>query len=221
VSSGRLASWRVVAAAQELARAGDAVVLNIPDPDILVPAPLRHMTQLVYVGDVTPARGLETMLEVLSHLDNSFTLLVIGRAGTDAATTLRSAAQRLGVTERVKVTGRLEHAEAWSLAGGSLAGLNLLSAAPAYLNAIATKVWEYMAIGLPPVVTDLPGQARLVANIDGALVCQSPKEVAAVVRRLGEDRVFWQRVSDRGRALVEEAWGEHRPDIVIQSTIRP
>jgi glycosyltransferase involved in cell wall biosynthesis len=216
VSAGRAASWRVLVAAPELARSGDRVALNIPDPSSLPMAAHDGSNRIVYVGDVTEARGAVTMVETLAELDESFRLSLIGRAGVETRGAISSMADRLGVADRIEFTGQLEHDKAWSAARAALAGLNLLQPVPAYREAVATKLWEYMAVGLPPVVSDLPGQRRLVEDLDPRLVVRSPTEAAAVLRELSRDPERRAALAVEARRIAEQAWEESRPDLVVQ-----
>ena len=218
---GRGIAWRTMTAAPELTRTGDHVVLNLPDPASVDPMPFRGDKSLVYIGDLTIARGAVEMVEVLSHLDETFSLTLIGPASQEVNTAITSVASKLGVATHVKKPGRLAHSEAWTAAGGSLAGLSLLADVPAYREAVATKVWEYMAHGIPPVVSDLPGQRRLVSQLDASLICGSPKEAAAAIRRLADDQAKRTELGERARSLVEKAWSEHRPDLAVQSVVEP
>lgn len=221
VRTGRLAAWRVMVAATELALRGDFVVLNIPNPATIEFGQHDGSKRLVYVGDLTQARGALDMIDLLAELDDDFELRLIGSAGEELATLLTSRAEKLGVALRVETTGRLSHREAWEAARGALAGLNLLRPVPAYRDAVATKLWEYLAAGLPPIVTDLPGQAKLIGRLDIELVCASSAEAAAIARMLTEDPVRRAELATRGRRMVESAWEEERPDLAVQAVVEP
>lgn len=161
------------------------------------------------------------MVELLTELDETFDLRLVGSVSPSLAEELGSRAEQLGVAERIEMTGRLEHEDAWAAARGSLAGLNLLRPVPAYREAVATKLWEYLAAGIPPIVSDLPGQARLIQNLDGSLVCGSVSEAAATVSELSREPDRRADLGRRGRRLIEEAWESRRPDLVIQSIVEP
>ncbi len=218
---GRVAAWRVLAAAGELRRPGDFLVLNIPDPSSLSISDYDGSRRLVYVGDVTEARGAAAMVQVLAALDDSFDLLIVGNVGVDTAEAVLEMAQELDVANRIEMTGRMEHHEAWQMAGGALAGLNLLEPVPAYQMAVATKLWEYMAIGVPPIVSNLPGHARIVGQIDPNLVCGSLEEAAAVAAALASNPSHRKRLAETGRLLLEHMWAESRPDLAIQEAVAP
>lgn len=221
IAMGRATAWRVMVAAPELARDHDYVALNIPDPGALSPASYDGSNRLVYVGDLTVARGALAMVDVLAALDDTYELLLIGRAGPETLRLIRERSAERNVLDRVVITGRLPHTEAWERASGSLVGLNLLEPVPAYREAVATKLWEYMAVGLPPLVSDLPGQARLLSRVDPDLVCAGPEDAAAVIGELGRDHERRRALGDRARATFEDAWAANRPDRVVQEVVLP
>ena len=219
---GRILAWRIVVAAPELASPGDYLVLNVPDPGSFSPsASAGSSRRLVYVGDVTVARGVLEMVDTLGELDAEFELVVIGAVDDETRRLVTSKASKLGVTDRLNLAGRLPHAEAWALARESVAGLNPLRPVPAYREAVATKLWEYMAAGLPPLVSDLPGQSAVVSEIDPALVCATAKEFAEQAIRLSRDTGFREEVVTTGLEMVNRKWSEHRPDLTIQEAVTP
>jgi len=222
VRLGRILAWRVVVAAPELARYGDTVVVNVPNPEKFVSTPSRATSaKLVYVGDVTIARGALEMVEVLGDLDARFELLIIGRTDDETERAMSHRASQLGITDRLTLTGRLPHDEAWRLAADSSAGLSLLQPVPAYQQAVATKLWEYMAVGIPPIVSDLPGQAAVVGQIHPDLVCSSAGDAAAIATRLEQDRQLRESIVSTGIELVSQKWNEVRPDLAIQEAVVP
>ena len=221
VATGRLAAWRVLVAAPELAREGDHVALNIPDPAQLEPTPHDGSKRIVYVGDVTRARGAIAMVEMLSSLDEAFHLVLVGRVSEETFDEIHEIASQRGVENRIELTGQLDHGQAWSRARGSLAGLNLLTDVPAYRQAVATKLWEYMSIGLPPVVSDLPGQRRLLTQVDSGLVASTPGEAAQILEDLDGDPDRRSSLASACRRLSEAAWEQNRPDVVVQRVFDP
>lgn len=218
---GRLLAWRTIVAADHLAQSNDVVVDNIPDPDRLNPKPGPRRAQMVYVGDVTLERGALDMVRSLPGLASEAELLVVGRVSDQTRQAMEIEASRLGVSGQMRLVGRMSHEEAWEMAASALVGLNLLGNTPAYREAVATKVFEYMAVGLPPVVSNLPGQAAVVRQIDESLVCDSPDDVTVLVKELSADPGRYEELVSRGRQLVEAAWSERRPDLRLQRLFAP
>lgn len=220
---GRAVAADVIAAAPDIAGAGDVVVMNLPDPgpmDRLATAPLGEH-RVVYVGDVTRSRGAMEMIEVLGALGPPFELRVIGRVDDSLRLAMVNAAQAHGVKDRVRFEGRLPVDQAWELAAGAVAGLSLLHDLPAYRNAVATKLWEYLAAGIPPVVTDLPGQASVVRQVDHRLVCASPQAAAEAIRLLKDQSHLRSEIVSRGMDLARETWHVYRPDLALLGVVSP
>lgn len=214
---GRLLASQTVVAASELADESSITVANIPDPSSFVPRTDGDASVVVYVGDVTEARGANEIAELARELPG-LKFLVIGRVDDSLREQMRETA---GPDAKLSIVGRLPHDEAWSLASGALAGLSLLRPMPAYQKAVATKLWEYCAAGIPPVVSDLPGQRAFVDQIDPALVVSEVGSARVALQRLTEDRKWASEVSVRARGIAENAWNESRPDLELVRAVSP
>ncbi|HEY5889285.1 MAG TPA: glycosyltransferase, partial [Acidimicrobiia bacterium] len=213
----KLAS-EVIVAADELSFPGAVVVLNVPDPaDFeVVPPDMVHPTA-VYVGDVTEARGALEIAELASRLPD-IEFLVIGRVGPNLAAEMVEIA---GQNSSLTLVGRKSHGEAWEMASGSIAGLSLLRPLPAYLEATATKLWEYSAAGIPPVVTNLPGQKRFVASIHPGLAGGTIDDIETILLRLCKDPEFRNGASVAAREAAVAAWESARPDQALVRVVSP
>jgi hypothetical protein len=203
-------------AAPELADAQTVLVRNIPDPADFKPLPMDLPLRVVYVGDVTEARGAAEIAELAGEMP-AVEVLIIGRVNGE----LRDEMLGVATGGRLRVHGRLPHSEAWDLAGGSVAGLSLLQPAPAYLDAVATKLWEYCASGIPPVVSNLPGQAQFAARISPDLVVDGIPAARQVIERLIDDDEWSAEIRVRSRELAEEDWEANRPDLALQEAMIP
>jgi len=87
---------------------------------------------------------------------------------------------------------------------GALAGLALLHDVPNYRHSMPTKVIEYLAHGVPAIVTPLPVPAALVQGSGGGLVVPFG-DVDAVVRAvlgLAADPQRARRMGAAGHAAV-------------------
>ena len=162
------------------------VVRNHPDVHVLPDSgdPVGPPRAL-YVGDVRESRGLWDMVEAVARADG-WLLDVVGPVGRDDRARLEARMARQDLAGRVRVHGRLVPERAWQLAAGASCGLALLHDTAAFRAALPTKVLEYLACGLPVIVTDLPRQAELVSSAGaGAVVSSAPgraaQEAAAVL----------------------------------------
>jgi hypothetical protein len=100
-----------------------AVFPNYPAERSL-PDPAADQGFIVYVGDITGARGATDMVEAVARLDPARPLVMIGRCPEDLADLLRARADAAGVA--LEVTGWMRHGEAMARAAGASAGLSLL-----------------------------------------------------------------------------------------------
>jgi hypothetical protein len=207
----------VVVAAPEISSRDDIVVANVPDPSTMSYSGPRHPPAVVYVGDITMARGALEMA-ALARTIPECRFVLIGPVDDDLK---RQMVERAGSEAQLELTGRLPHGEAWRRADGAVAGLSLLRPLPAYLDATATKLWEYCAAGITPVVTRLPGQVHFVAKLDQGLAAASVDGLALIIRRLVDDADWSKTLSLRARDLAERAWYEERPDIQLVRAVSP
>lgn len=173
-------------------------------PDHVPPA---GGARLVHVGNLTTARGSETMVEAtrLAHEASGgvVTLEVIGPARDHASREVMERGHREGyVTWR----GFRPAAEAMAALDGALAGLSLLADVPNYRGSMPTKVVEYLAHGIPAVTTPLPLAEEIVREVDAGVVVpfEDPQAVADAVVRLWRDPAQAAAMGSRGRDLVRE-----------------
>lgn len=140
------------------------VVMNSFDESLL-PEPQREPDpgasagdfRILYHGTVNPWYGVELIVEALAHILPAVPrarLDILGEG--DALPAVRRRAAELGIVDRVTIPGRyLPQPEVLALARGASVGVvpNL----PTKLNrfALSSKLFEYVALGIPVVSADL------------------------------------------------------------------
>lgn len=170
------------------------VLRNLPDPAMLPdPGPRDPGPRALYVGDVRASRGLFAMLEAVGAAPD-WTLDVVGpvapgdRGALDAALTADP-----DLADRIRWHGRMAPVASFALARGAWAGLLLLADTPAFVDALPSKLHEYLACGLAVITTDLPRSAELVRQTGAGVVVPCGADaslgaaVADVLRRWSAD----------------------------------
>lgn len=120
---------------------------------------------VVYLGDVTHARGVDVALAACSTLGVG--LHLIGRITPETRAKL-AAQSTLG--DRLKVDGLVSNSRAIESLTGASVGLSPLRDLPNYRHSQPTKILEYLAVGLPVVASDLPGTRELVEGLDAVFL---------------------------------------------------
>lgn len=153
-----------------------------------LPAPAQPAGDVVYVGDITQARGAVFAIEAVARMRVRHRLRLIGRCAPPLRATLEQLARARGV--ELDLPGFLPHREAMRAVAIAEVGLCPLEDQPNYRYSLPTKVLEYLSLGVPVVASDLPGTAAVVAGRPGVQLV-APRALDAWVSAL--DRVVTNR----------------------------
>jgi glycosyltransferase involved in cell wall biosynthesis len=114
--------------------------------------------RIVYHGTVTPHYGLDLLIGVLPHIRAHVPAARVEIYGEgDAIPALKDMACKLGVSDYVRIVdGFLPHREVLKAVVGASVGV--VPNRPIGLNrfALSTKLFEYCALGVPVVASELP-----------------------------------------------------------------
>jgi glycosyltransferase involved in cell wall biosynthesis len=188
------------------------VVLNLPDADELLARPIASFgrRRVVYVGRVTEERGSLVTLEALKILRERGEPVEFLCIGPASGAHQRVIAQRIKdyALEGIELTGLLSQPEAVSrLADGSV-GLAVLSRTPNYERSYPTKMFEYMALGLPVIASNFELYRGVVEDARCGLCVnpESPRELADAISRLLSAPALSRESGENGRRAVAERY---------------
>lgn len=155
-----------------------------PVPDSIAPPDVDGRPRIVYVGRISWSRGLAEMIEVGRRLGDTCSVELVGAVDADAQSALDEA-----VDDGVVVWhGYLGNSDALALTEGALAGLSLLGEHGNFVGSMPTKIFEYLARGVPVITTPLPLARSVVEDADAGFIVgfgDVDGAVAAVERLLG------------------------------------
>jgi glycosyltransferase involved in cell wall biosynthesis len=181
------------------------VVLNttyVPE----APAPPGDDRRVVYLGHLSPDRGVGEMIELARLLrPHGITVELIGPADARARARIEPA-QAEGL---LRWPGFVPNDQAMQMVDGALAGLSLLQDEPNFRHSMPTKVVEYMARGVPVVTTPLPAAAELVARHECGYVVPfgDPRAAADAVLELAADSSLRTKMGRRGHEAAHRSLG--------------
>ena len=204
----------IVAATPTIARkfpaAKTVVVQNFPEAsfagaDGAAPRLAERADAFVYAGGLMEVQGVREMAQ-------AFALLPEGMIGTVAGwfhpAALEQEIAALPGWRRVRFLGEVSRSEIVRAMDGARAGIVLNHPTPNYIDAYSTKMFEYMARGLPVVCSNFPLWAAIVRDADCGIAVDplSPEAIADAIRSLNEDPELARRLGENGRRAVAERY---------------
>jgi glycosyltransferase involved in cell wall biosynthesis len=134
----------------------------------------------------------------------------VGPIDADLAAAARQKASGLGIGSDLNLPGRLAARDAWRIIAGCQVGLALLAPIPNYIESFPTKMFEYMALGIPVIVSDFPAYRAVIEKWDCGLVVDptDPEAIAKALESLlaNPDRRHSMGVRGSQAALDHYSW---------------
>ena len=206
---------RIVAATPKIASRfpGDrtAIIHNFPRmaefPAGEVRAYAERSLVVAYVGRLTEMVGAEVMVGAAEELGRSSVRFVLaGPIEKPLEVRLR------GQSSHVEFPGRVSRGEVWELLNNARVGVVLFQPLANYVDAYPTKLFEYMACGMPVVASDFPLWRDIVTSAGCGLLVD-PTDPVAVARAIGQlldDEEMSAAMGQLGRHAVEKrfTWDE-------------
>lgn len=200
--------WLFVSAAlrREVASAGIAVhharlvPLGVDLELFRVAAERPWRNRLLYVGRLSPLKGVDVAIGALAHLPGA-ELDIVGAGPPAVERSLRSLAESLGVGSRVRFDGLRSRAEVAAVSSA----VDALLFPARWQEPFGSAVLEALASGTPVVATASGGVAEYLEDERTALIVppDDPAAVGAAVCRLRDDRDLRRRLRQAGRATAE------------------
>ena len=196
------------------------VVRNLPDLTLLPErGELDERPRALYVGDVRESRGLFTMLEAIEQAPE-WLLDIVGPVAARDRERLDAWLASSPAAARVKLHGRMPPAAAWQLARGAWAGMSLLHSTPAFESAIPSKIYEYLACGMPVLSSPIKRAAELVEKAGAGAVVADAAEAGATLRAWsGESRAEFELLRDAANHWAERDLGATNPHDLFAEAI--
>jgi glycosyltransferase involved in cell wall biosynthesis len=202
-----------VAATPSIARkfppAKTVVVQNFPEASFRRPdgaAPRAERTgAFVYTGGLMEVQGVREMAQAFALLPEGMTGTV---AGTFHPAWLENEIADLPGWRRVRFLGQVPRAAIVDAIDDARAGLVLNHPTVNYVDAYSTKMFEYMARGLPVVCSNFALWVEIVGGADCGIAVdpRSPGAIADAIRTLNEDVPLARRLGENGKRAIAERY---------------
>lgn len=180
-------------------------VNNYPNPNEIHFVIGRHSNKACYVlSGPSEVRGVMEAVEALEDLPG-VSLTLTGMFTDEAFEKRVKAMAGWGQVDYVGVVARQK---VDNILGNSFVGLAVSYPSPSSINSQPTKIYEYMASGLPVVCSHFPQWRNLVEGNRCGLVVnpKEPLEIAKAVRFIHENPKEALVMGENGRRAVEERY---------------
>lgn len=189
------------------------IVSNTPYPAAFKPldrsnAAADNKLRLIYAGLLNPSRGLDVAIRAVALLASKgvpIELTVIGTGKAEAD--LHALARTLKCEESVIFRGWIDSKHIPAEVARADAGIVPHRRCSHWDNTIPNKLFDYMAAGLPVLVSDARPTARIVSKTECGLVYEnsSAESMAEQIARL-RDPALRGHLAQNGRTAVEREY---------------
>jgi glycosyltransferase involved in cell wall biosynthesis len=160
--------------------------------------------RLVVVSALFENKGVQLAIDALRRLPQA-RLAIVGTGPYESV--LRERARQQGVAERVDFFGLMQHEPLFRFLPTCGVALAPYQPDPANYTYYAdpTKPKEYLACGVPVVITRVPWIAEVIEHRPmGVAIAYDEAQLADACRRLLEDDAFWRRCRTQALAYARE-----------------
>ncbi|TKI69894.1 glycosyltransferase family 4 protein [Sulfurimonas crateris] len=184
------------------------IVLNMPDIKPLEKFYSKNRTknELFYIGGISNDRGLDVTIEALNILKNKFPDIFMHYIGPFGSTLLES----LNVQENknIKFYGSIPLFEGMELSRNAKVGLSILKPIANYKESYSTKIFEYMAIGLPVITSNFQLYKDVIENYNCGICVNplEPKEIATAIEYIITHPKEAEQMGQNGKKAVIEKY---------------
>jgi glycosyltransferase involved in cell wall biosynthesis len=199
------------------------VVLNTPDIEFFNKFNVSNRSlfkNLFYIGVVSSDRASITMIEVVKLLqarDTEIKFDCVGPAHGKQHNLIVENANYPAVRNSYILHGRLPLGEGYALSHRAALGIAILSPTKNYFESYPTKIFEYMAIGLPVVTSNFPLYRDVVEKYECGICVdpENPQQIADEIFSLLNDPERRKKYAENGYKAAREvfSWDVQRKEL--------
>jgi glycosyltransferase involved in cell wall biosynthesis len=188
------------------------IILNMPDISLLsryrtTDRPVKESIELYYVGGITFERGIKTIVEAMQILKRSNHVVrfhCVGPYEGEIMNKIRAIQGFDEVGDTIFFYGPQRLDLALQRSESCHIGLSILLPIENYLESYSTKIFEYMAIGLPVITSNFPLYKNVVERYRCGF-CVDPRDAEQLADRILELGKKPDMLSEMGRNGIRAA----------------
>jgi len=170
----------------------------------------REPINLIYVGTISDIRGAVEMIEALHILRSeafNVHLYLVGPINQPSLQVrLDELTKKYCLQDHITMTGFIPHTQVYDYYRLADIGLGLLYPVDNHLKSLVTKIFEYMAVSLPMVISDFPHWKQLLLEVQAGVTANplDPEDIAAQIKYLINHPEIRASMGQAGRQAYEE-----------------
>lgn len=195
------------------------IVLNMPDLDHFTPYQTleRAGNEIFYIGGISNERGLDVTLSALKILKKRKVPFFMHYLGPIAEEKL-AVLDLDEIQQDIKFYGRMDSKEGFEISKKCTVGLSVLKPIKNYVGSYSTKIFEYMAIGLPVITSNFELYKNVVEKYNCGLCVEPsyPEDLANSIEKLLHDSELVRQMGQNGIKAVSEKfnWSYEKSKLV-------
>ena len=172
---------------------------------------------VIHPGSICRERGGDVMLNAFRIVRNEIEearLVLIGNFNTPYGAYFKAKVKKYGLEDSVKTLGYLPHEEVLRLICQSDIGLSLLQPVSKFKKNIPQKIFEYMASGVPSVVSGLPPIRCFMEDSQAGILVPpaDTQKIADAIIFLLRHPSEAKKIGENGRKAVLEKYNWEREE---------
>lgn len=185
------------------------VILNMPDikPLKKFQSTKRLKNELFYIGGISNGRGLDVTIEAIKILKKSIPDIYMHYIGNTYNNILKSI-DIDSIQNNIKFYGNMPLLEGLELSRDAKVGLSILKPIGNYTESYSTKVFEYMALGLPVVTSNFTLYKNIIEKYKCGICINplEPKEIAKAIEYIFKNPEEAKQMGENGINAVLEKY---------------
>lgn len=185
------------------------VILNMPDIESLKSfiSNERNINELFYIGGISNNRGLDVTIDAIKIVKDEIPDIYFHCIGPYSDELLKSLDIK-ELAENIKFYGRMPLLEGLRYSRNAKVGLSILKPIGNYTRSYSTKIFEYMAIGLPVITSNFELYKNIVEKYNCGLCVDpfDPTEIANAIKYILNHPVQAEKMAQNGKKIVLEKY---------------
>lgn len=204
-----------------------ALVRNYPKLEILsangIGKKSRTHFVISYAGSLTKSRGIIDLVNAMEFLPDTYKMQFLGSFQPPR---LEGECKALEGWQKCEYLGRVPHSQIGEYISSAHLGVQMMHDIPNYTGGIATKIFEYLAVGVPTLMSDTPERRSNYHSLTLFAEPANPEDIASKIRYIRNNytNVLEQAKINQAFVLEKMTWkneGQKLADVYAELLKKP